>query len=49
MFLEKVVQATVASLGYLENGIYSPEPDCFGDLSRCFNQCLIYSTFSWSS
>jgi hypothetical protein len=27
---EKLVQATVASLGYLENGVYFPEPDCLG-------------------
>lgn len=31
MSLEKVIQATVASLGYLENGVYFAEPDCFGN------------------
>ncbi|VDK31836.1 unnamed protein product [Gongylonema pulchrum] len=27
--MEAVVQATISALGYLESGVYYPEPDCF--------------------
>lgn len=28
--MEKLVQSTISSLGYLEKGVYFKEPDCFG-------------------
>ncbi|KAI1726545.1 timeless protein domain-containing protein [Ditylenchus destructor] len=39
--IEKLVQATISSLGYLENGVYFREPDCFDnirDLIRLLHQ-----------
>jgi hypothetical protein len=30
--MDAVVQATISALGYLENGVYYREPDCFGML-----------------
>jgi hypothetical protein len=30
--LEKLVQVTVSSLGYLQESVYYPEPDCIGKL-----------------
>lgn len=32
MILENVVQSTISSLGYFEDGVYFREPDCFGKL-----------------
>lgn len=28
--LEKAVQSTISSLGYLDRGVYRREPDCYG-------------------
>lgn len=28
--MERIIQATINALGFLEDGIYYPEPDCFG-------------------
>lgn len=33
IFMERIIQATINALGFLENGVYYPEPDCFGMLS----------------
>ncbi|KAI1733015.1 timeless protein [Ditylenchus destructor] len=30
--IDKLVQATISSLGYLENGVYFREPDCFDNV-----------------
>lgn len=36
MIIEKVIQALISNIGYLEDGIYHCEPDCFGKLHLLF-------------
>lgn len=32
MVIEKIIQTHISNIGYLENGVYHCEPDCFGKL-----------------
>lgn len=43
--MDALIQGTISALGYLEDGVYYQEPDCFG---RCLQYPSSLSQFQWA-